>query len=253
MLTLVYTENDKAIFYRCSHCSWYKGVRIDSINDLSYEEYETFDARQDKFDSNVIEATRILKTKFKLLNFIPNYFLDIGCSEGVFLKAYQTINPTGKCSGIEVSSAKQERARGRGLTVGGYNDIKDKFDFVLLRHVIEHVETPKEFVYSILEKYVQTGGVLCIETPNNACISDFIKGKKIRNGIYMKDVYPFVHVCGFTPKTFKTLFPSNIQYLGTHNVYDEDWCYHVERKKNIKYQVLKRIKFSNNIACIVKK
>lgn len=49
--------------------------------------------------------------KFNLMNCIPNSFLDVGCSEGVFVEAYRQLYPEGKCAGIEVSKSKIERTK----------------------------------------------------------------------------------------------------------------------------------------------
>lgn len=96
-------------------------------------------------------------------------------------------------------------------------------------------------------------GVLCIETPNNACLSNVLKGRYIKEGLYLKDVYPPIRLCGFTVKTFRKMISDDIIILQTHNVYDTKWCYKTDRKKDLKHMILRRFKFSNNIACFVKK
>lgn len=155
-----FTESSKSVFYRCPKCSFCVGQRKDGIKDFSYEEYETFDAGEGTFDDKVIEAKYILQTKFNLINCVPNSFLDIGCSEGVFVEAYRQLYQGGRCAGIEVSKSKIERAKEKNLDVGTYGEIHEKYNFVLLRHVIEHMEKSREFYENIMDQYVCAGGIV---------------------------------------------------------------------------------------------
>lgn len=196
------------------------------------------------------QSIRILQHKFKQLGYTPESFLDIGCSEGIFVEAYKKLSGRNG-SGIEVSVPKVNRCKRRGLNVGTYDEIKGVYDFVLMRHVIEHVDEPEELLRNIGEKYINKNGVICIETPNNDCISNIIKGRKIHDGIYCKDLYPPVHVCGFTPHTFKRWKLIEPIKILTHNLYDEKWYYVVENK-TFKQKILTHIPFSNNVVAFIK-
>lgn len=203
-------SNGEYKYLKCTCCNWYSTEMIESNNKekFDYDEYETFDNSIENFDELVQDAEGILRYKFNLLGRIPSSFLDIGTSEGVFVKAYNNISGTKNGCGIEVSKPKIERAKERGLNVVHFDDMDDKkYDFILLRHVIEHIEDPKSYLKHI-SKWLSPDGVLCVETPNNDCWIQKIKGRHINDvsrGKYVRELYPPVHVCGFTPKSLRKI------------------------------------------------
>lgn len=196
-------------YYKCSDCNWYmtKSKEEDG-GSMDYEHYETFDNSIMDFDQLVVDAERILRHKFDLINRYPSTFLDIGTSEGVFVKAYNNLLNTDVGMGVEVSYSKIARGRERGLNIVHFDALEGRqFEFILLRHVIEHIENPKEYLRHII-RFLTVDGILCIETPNNDSWLQKIKGihiNDIAQGIYVRELYPPVHVCGFTPKSLKKL------------------------------------------------
>lgn len=100
---------------------------------------------------------------------------------------------------------KIKRGKERGLNIGLKDEIEGKFQFILMRHVIEHVDFPMEFIREIKNKYMDKGSILCIETPNNNNLGAIKSKNNIREDRFCRELYPPTHVCGFTAKTFKKM------------------------------------------------
>jgi 2-polyprenyl-3-methyl-5-hydroxy-6-metoxy-1,4-benzoquinol methylase len=97
----------------------------------------------------------------------PGRLLDVGCGNGEFLKFAR--NYGWDVCGIDLDEHAVAEAGSSGLdvSVGGIEVIAagERFDFISLSHVIEHVYDPTELVrscYSLLNE----GGTLWLETPN---------------------------------------------------------------------------------------
>lgn len=98
----------------------------------------------------------------------PGALLDIGCSLGYFVEA---ANARGwRASGVEISPAASEEARGIGLDVrtgileeAGYED--GSFDCVTMWDVLEHVPDPTAHMIEV-RRVLAPGGLVVIGTPN---------------------------------------------------------------------------------------
>lgn len=223
----IFSKNSKNIFYKCPYCHFYDTYVVEGSHDFDYDNYETFDNELSEFDSMVKDAMNILEYKFKLIGVKPDSFIDIGCSEGVFVKAFQRLSGGKKASGIEVSAPKIERAKRRGLDVANYDNAFGEYDFVLLRHVIEHIEKSSDYIDYISKRFLSKNGVLCIETPNNDHLGAIKRGNRIDNERYCRELYPPTHICGYTAKTFRTfahLHNYKIIKMTTYS-YEDEWCY----------------------------
>jgi 2-polyprenyl-3-methyl-5-hydroxy-6-metoxy-1,4-benzoquinol methylase len=104
--------------------------------------------------------------------FQPNgKILDIGCGSGLFLKE---MNELGWDSyGVEIDESAVEYAKKTGLKVfcGELTDVHYPelyFDVVAMRHVIEHVHSPKEVMNEIY-RIMKNEGTLILATPNIDC------------------------------------------------------------------------------------
>ena len=142
----------KYIYFRCPNCHFYDTKGWEN-EDFSYEYYE--DSDYSDWMKKEKECERILAFKFHLLGYKPKSFLDVGCSEGPFVKAYDQIT-CNKGTGVEVSEEKVSRGRGKGIDLYTYKSLPNrKYQFILSRHVIEHIENPNahlEFMLSHLDR-----------------------------------------------------------------------------------------------------
>ena len=97
----------------------------------------------------------------------PGKLLDIGCGNGEFLKfadkaGWQVV-------GVDFDEGAVTEAKSGGFDVrlGGVEVIgsEERFDFISLSHVIEHVYNPEELIYTCYS-LLNEGGALWLETPN---------------------------------------------------------------------------------------
>lgn len=94
--------------------------------------------------------------------------LDIGCSNGSFVRAASRVG--WEACGLELESDSFELARSQGVTV--YNSELSELDFpensfsaVTMWQVIEHVHSPASLITEIA-RILKPGGVLAVSTPN---------------------------------------------------------------------------------------
>ncbi len=165
--------------------------------------------------------------KFRLAGKIGGRFLDVGCSEGVYVAAAAQLG--WEATGSEIDPAKIRRAEARGLDVRhmDFSDchFRQGFDFILLRHVIEHVAEFVEFVRAT-SFLLQPDGVLCVECPNQASIDARLHRRTLREGRFLGNLYPPSHIHAFEPRTLYKLggkLGLRCQLLMTYSRSDRDW------------------------------
>jgi 2-polyprenyl-3-methyl-5-hydroxy-6-metoxy-1,4-benzoquinol methylase len=97
----------------------------------------------------------------------PGKLLDIGCGNGQFLKFADRFG--WRVVGVDFDAEAVREARSCGLDVRlgdiGVIDSGERYDFITLSHVIEHVYDPVELLRSCYG-LLNDGGVLWLETPN---------------------------------------------------------------------------------------
>lgn len=103
---------------------------------------------------------------------INSYVLDIGCSYGVTLlslknKGYKNIY------GVDLDNDAINYLKSNNInaSIGSIDNFvseySNKFDLVVLRHIVEHLINPSE-VINIISKYLKPNGKIYIESPNLA-------------------------------------------------------------------------------------
>jgi SAM-dependent methyltransferase len=130
--------------------------------------------------------------------------LDIGCSAGILLQAFQSHY---RCLavGVEPGDSYRTYAQTKGITV--YPDITQvpagveaRFDLVSMAHVLEHIPDPLAYLARLREDYAATGGYLLIEVPN----------------LYAHDSFEIAHMSSFSEHTLvQTLMKSGFSVIAT--------------------------------------
>lgn len=97
----------------------------------------------------------------------PGKLLDVGCGNGEFLRFARKYGWNVVGIDFDENAVSEAGLDGLDVRVGSMEVITggEKFDFISLSHVIEHVYDPAEFIrscYSLLND----GGTLWLETPN---------------------------------------------------------------------------------------
>ena len=205
-------ESDRWRFFRCSGCGyWTSRTTQNRFPEMEYNDTPTFDLSPGHdWDKIVSQAVPILAKKFQLAGKRGGRFLDIGCSEGVYLAASAKLG--WQAVGLDVDRAKLIRAKARGLDVRSV-DVCDpaavltEFDFVLLRHVIEHIPDFLALSRSAA-RFLASDGVMCIECPNHVGVAALLSRRRLKDSRFLGNLYPPTHIHAFEPTTFRKLATS---------------------------------------------
>ena len=187
----------------------------------------------------------------------PGNFLDIGCSEGFYVQAAKSLG--WDAFGVEVAGKRVEHAKSRGLNIFSFEEYSEKldfFDFVLVRHVIEHVPEFLEVIKSALRQ-TKDGGVVCIETPNQKGLITLTKRHKLLGDRFLGHLYPPTHIHAFEPKTYlKIAKKLNVKSLlvTTYSPADSEWFfisnYHESYYKKFIHKLITYFGMGENICAI---
>jgi SAM-dependent methyltransferase len=171
-LRLYYTQGngDEFRFYRCSCCGL---VNYDLSGGLDQEKYSR------SFDDPLDDTLRSNRAQTITYQFLASQIpgrgclLDIGCGNGRLLHLARKAGWT--VAGLEVSAFLAEsvtRRLGIPVTVGDIGEYEmtsharhDKYDCIVLRHVLEHLPDPISSMASI-RSLLAAGGYVLLEFPN---------------------------------------------------------------------------------------
>lgn len=111
----------------------------------------------------------------KLLGRTDFSMLDIGCGTGWISR--QWADAGARVTGLEPSVPRAAVARERGIKVlscyAEELDDSERYDLIVIRHVVEHLEDPKAILRSFVSR-LNPDGLLLVVVPNIDCI-----GRKI--------------------------------------------------------------------------
>ena len=119
------------------------------------------------------EKKIFLSNNKHILNYLknskPGKIIDVGCGLGWYLS---TLNNSWQKYGTDISSFALNNASKYCKTINGdiekilkKKKIKQKFDYIIFSHVIEHLKNPI-FVLKKLKGILKKSGTLLLETPN---------------------------------------------------------------------------------------
>lgn len=104
---------------------------------------------------------------------------EVGCSWGYLLWNLQKLGYSVK--GYELSKTTAEAGRqqlGLNISTGFFETQPKQFDVLILRHVLEHVNNPKDLLSKIYDSLTE-GGLFILEGPNLNSISSRLFGKNV--------------------------------------------------------------------------
>lgn len=149
------------IFYKNYFRQFYDGITTPTL------EYANSKESLYKHHSNIELLLPYLKEKGSVL--------DIGSSEGNFLRLFEESNPNWDITGIEPNPLFAEFSRRefnlQNIVTGSFPDSlnkDDKFDLIHTSHVFEHILNPHEFL-SKCYKLLNKEGLIFIDIPNAEC------------------------------------------------------------------------------------
>lgn len=157
----------------CCNCGF---VFNNVLNCKEYDEYYKSYTGADAKQYVITEEQKILNSKTS--RFIHNVseickndvILDIGCSYGItlgILKELGYSNLYGMDLDISaIDYLNQQGINGKiGSIMSDIEEYNEKFDLIILRHIIEHLHEPKKAIQNV-KKWLKPNGKILIECPN---------------------------------------------------------------------------------------
>ena len=165
---------------------------------------------------------------------ITNYIkegkiLDVGCSGGYFLDTFDKDNF--ECVGVEFGEEAVKVAKNKYKVYQGDFDniqIKEKFDLIIFRGVIEHIPYPKNYLDKAISLLNDGGYIYITSTPDSdSFCCDLFKEKWNQHE-------PEAHLMHFNQSHFRDYFnEKNLEYVDVKHFYrNTPYC-------NIENDVLK--------------
>ena len=119
--------------------------------------------------------------------------LDIGCSAGLLLQAFQQ-HFNCRSTGVEPGDEYRRYAEQQGFRLfASLNALEastpEYFDLVSMMHVLEHLHDPVQVLKDIRSKFIKPGGWLLIEVPN----------------LYAHHSFEIAHLTTFSPHTLRQI------------------------------------------------
>jgi 2-polyprenyl-3-methyl-5-hydroxy-6-metoxy-1,4-benzoquinol methylase len=199
----------------CTNCSLTKLSPLPTIEELNLfytREYREKYSNQDIVTQDVIayeqlRADRVIEVIKDFFNQDFKNILDIGCSSGTLLKNISKLAIDIVPYGIEMNDNYRKYVVENGIASAEhifnndinlyYNGNEEKFDFISIVHVLEHLHNPRLTLQSIY-KLLSEEGILYIEVPN----------LKTPYNSLTKEYFAIYHLYYFTEYTLKVLLQS---------------------------------------------
>lgn len=210
-------KNSSKTILSCPTCGL--GVTKEGTK-LDYSNYH----RDKVYEQNEEQFKNIFSSFVKK---IPNYkksgrVLDIGSSTGLLLQLF--LKQGWEVQGIEPSKSAREYATARGIptinsTFEDENLNLEKFDVVVMDHVLEHMSDPNKVLEKV-NKLLNKEGTVMVNVPNFASLSAKLYGAG------WEYVLPQEHLWHFTPKSLQLLLEKHgfllISWEARSGIWDYD-------------------------------
>ena len=204
-----YNNRDHVKLLKCSDCDFVYSETV-CCNYTNYS-IPTLKQSSDALDSASISqgiyglATEIIdKTSVK-----QGSVLDYGCGAGLMLRVFKEYGY--EVLGVEESEIFRTILGRENISsiasLSEIDDLRESFDLVIVKDVIEHLENPVEAINEIVS-FIKPGGFIYVRVPN-------------------RYAYPFhwavdtvEHVNHFTPSALKRIMNTRMKFHGDVKIYD---------------------------------
>lgn len=211
-------------YFSCKNCStvFLRPIPTQRFIDHFYDKGYPYNVDSTSARRMRLNAVKILK---HLLAIHPTgkTLLDVGSGYGDFLDAIK--NSDTKGLGIEPAINLYRFSKKRGLPIEqmtmsefSKTNKKIRFDFITVVHLIEHVNSPAEFITQCA-RHLKKGGVMYIETPN---IDSHLFKAERENYTFLT---PPDHTILFSPKSLRTILSQ--KNLAIHNLHTFSYPEHI--------------------------
>jgi len=158
--------------------------------------------------------------------------LDVGCSSGILIEllskeGYEVYGIEPNKKAYKTANKKLNKRIFNGILKKFIIKNKNKFDFVIYNHVLEHIDNPIDELF-LVNKVLKKGGFLIVGLPNIQNIIFFLRQK------YWEPLMPNEHIWHFSNKYL-------INLLKQRGFMLLDISYSDDARK--KYPILKRLYF----------
>jgi hypothetical protein len=193
-------EKTNLTLLQCQECGFFQLKEI--VDSSIYQNY----AFESHFTDSIVKwmetIASLLTKKYKIAN---KKILEVGSGDGSFLKYFASSN---KVLGIEPSKQLAIRSNINFIpTINNYfdtdfvNKVKEKFDFIFVRHVLEHIDSLDEFCLN-LSLAAKDDSLIYIESPY---VLDIFKTNNFFNVFYehvnyfcLQDIQKLFNKYGFS-------------------------------------------------------
>jgi 2-polyprenyl-3-methyl-5-hydroxy-6-metoxy-1,4-benzoquinol methylase len=176
-------ENGKYRVCICKKCSFTQLYPIptqDALDAFYSKQYRNDYSDNSKVTDDVLvyeqkRADRVIKVIKPYFKNESKNILDIGCSSGTLLENIAKLSKSATLYGIEMNEEYKSYIIGKGIVEEDklsseninsfYKGQENKFDFISIVHVLEHLKDPKAALESIY-RLLDFNGLLYIEVPN---------------------------------------------------------------------------------------
>jgi len=191
--------------YQCNNCSFIevfpKPPADELIKIYNKEYFRSDEARSYGYLDYLKDKENYLSTfrkRFDILDKTIHFdinkkILEIGAAYGFFLSVLEERgfkNLTGTEIAEEAANSARSRLKHSKMVLGQIKDIHEKFDYIFLWEVIEHVYDPKEMIEKC-DNLLNPNGYLIIETQNVKSLAARILGKKWWHYKHKEHIYHF--------------------------------------------------------------
>lgn len=152
--------NEKKVvinLYGCRKCGLVFNADFDIKKTAYSSSYDNEQANSKYFHSYLIRLAERLNKKYKL---VDKKVVEVGCGKGHFLKILYDFGVK-NIKGFDPSYINYNPDIDRLVTKEFFNkeNIKKRVDFIICRHVLEHISNPREFIPSVTRCLTHNGAM----------------------------------------------------------------------------------------------
>lgn len=150
---------------------WYADIKEIYASYAPY--YQSAGAEQNVFDLSGAATSRSIRLVSRLHAEAPlaatGRLLDIGCGNGAMLRSFSGTFKGWKLAGLDVHDHLRPVIEGiervERLYTGPLEEVPGQFQLVSLIHVLEHIDSPRDYLVQLRDK-LEPSGLLLIQVPD---------------------------------------------------------------------------------------
>lgn len=220
-------------FMLCCKCGLHF-IHSETQGSLNFSDYPWTKEYTEKYNQYLLPVLISLKEKVRITEKIigrrPTSFLDIGCGNGLYLKAAENLGL--RNLGIDVDIENIKFAKEKGLRVMAVNlenlELNERFDFIHIKAVLHLVNEPVRFILKA-KKLLEPGGIIYLDVPNQGSLFSKLRILRDRSS-YGQLQLPFRR-SAFNDKSLRFLCKiTDLKIMKKVYIYPGDYIYYPNYK-----------------------